>query len=367
MEHDELVDGAVFSKDETKILSWSPDKTVRLWNASTGKQLGLTMNHDAYVKGAAFSHDERRILSWSDDKTVRLWDATTGKQLGPSMHHQAPVEGAAFSPDEQLVLSWSSDKSVRLWDITTSQQIGPAMMHEDKVRSSAFSPGVSAQFSPDGSQILSASQKTVRFWDVKTGQQIGPSIEHDDAVFGPVVAHNECPIHSWSMERTIRFRDLINGQQLGSSPQSAGYGPQFSSDGNRMLSWGAVDLRVCDTQTGRLIAPPIIQPAGVDGAAFLAGGTRVLSWLNDGTLRVWDIDYPNGNLLEVACAELPDTSLTDTLQFYSLKADVTDIEPICVKGKPMTIPTWDKIEREPSLTKRRAEYSLPYVKLNEEQ
>jgi hypothetical protein len=26
--------------------------------------------------------DKRRILCWSDDKTLRLWDAATGQQIG---------------------------------------------------------------------------------------------------------------------------------------------------------------------------------------------------------------------------------------------------------------------------------------------
>ena len=30
------------------------------------------------VAGALLSRDESRILSWSDDKTVRLWDVATG-------------------------------------------------------------------------------------------------------------------------------------------------------------------------------------------------------------------------------------------------------------------------------------------------
>jgi hypothetical protein len=32
------------------------------------------MRHDYYVRGAVLSKDESRILSWSDDKTLRLWD-----------------------------------------------------------------------------------------------------------------------------------------------------------------------------------------------------------------------------------------------------------------------------------------------------
>ena len=45
----------------------------------------------AAVLGAAFDKDERRILSWSDDKTLRLWDAATGQQIGPAMKHDDAV------------------------------------------------------------------------------------------------------------------------------------------------------------------------------------------------------------------------------------------------------------------------------------
>jgi WD40 repeat protein len=34
------------------------------------------MKHDGVVNGASFTKDERRILSWSEDKTLRLWDVS---------------------------------------------------------------------------------------------------------------------------------------------------------------------------------------------------------------------------------------------------------------------------------------------------
>ena len=48
----------------------------------------------AGVTGALFGRDESRILSWSEDKTVRLWDVATGRQIGPAMTHDGPVLGA---------------------------------------------------------------------------------------------------------------------------------------------------------------------------------------------------------------------------------------------------------------------------------
>jgi hypothetical protein len=39
------------------------------------------MQHGGSVSGALPSNDDRRILLWSEDKTLRLWDAATGKLL----------------------------------------------------------------------------------------------------------------------------------------------------------------------------------------------------------------------------------------------------------------------------------------------
>ena len=48
---------AVFSKAETRILTWSSDQTARLWNAGTGAQIGPDLTHEGAVRGAVFSKD----------------------------------------------------------------------------------------------------------------------------------------------------------------------------------------------------------------------------------------------------------------------------------------------------------------------
>ena len=70
--------------------------------------------HEDIVRGAVFSRDEKRILTFSNDKTARLWDAATGKQVGPSLTHEDIVRGAVFSRDEKRILTFSNDKTARL-------------------------------------------------------------------------------------------------------------------------------------------------------------------------------------------------------------------------------------------------------------
>ena len=94
LQHEDSVLGAVFNRDESRILTWSADKTARLWDARTGQPLGPALQHENPVWGALFSRDESRILTWSDDKTARLWTRAPGSTLGPPLQHEDDVRGA---------------------------------------------------------------------------------------------------------------------------------------------------------------------------------------------------------------------------------------------------------------------------------
>ena len=59
------------------------------------------LNHGGPVNGAVYSPDGKRILSWSLDKTLRLWDAATGAAIGEPLRHEGAVMGAVYSPDGQ--------------------------------------------------------------------------------------------------------------------------------------------------------------------------------------------------------------------------------------------------------------------------
>jgi hypothetical protein len=50
-------------KNEARALSWSDDTTLRLWNLTTGNQIGPAMRHDGWVSGALLMKDETRALS----------------------------------------------------------------------------------------------------------------------------------------------------------------------------------------------------------------------------------------------------------------------------------------------------------------
>ena len=86
--HDGAVWSAAFSPDGSRIVTASMDKTARIWDAATGKEIAVLRGHEDGVHSAAFSPDGSRIVTASDDKTARIWDAATGKEIAVLRGHE---------------------------------------------------------------------------------------------------------------------------------------------------------------------------------------------------------------------------------------------------------------------------------------
>ncbi|MDT5120922.1 MAG: hypothetical protein QOC96_404 [Acidobacteriota bacterium] len=79
--------------------------------------------HSSRITSLAFSPDDRLLASASDDKTVKLWDVASGREIRTLTGHIGGVTSIAFDPTGKTLASGSSDGKVKLWEVASAQEI----------------------------------------------------------------------------------------------------------------------------------------------------------------------------------------------------------------------------------------------------
>src|SRR5439155_23701238 len=96
------------------MLSASWDRTVRMRDMKTGKELRAFTGHTEKVPNVAITTDATRAISASEDGTVRLWDVDTGKELYRCKGHEGKAVGVAITSNGRYALPGGQDGTVRL-------------------------------------------------------------------------------------------------------------------------------------------------------------------------------------------------------------------------------------------------------------
>ncbi len=323
--HDDDVLGAQFSRDESRVLTWSLDKTARLWDVTKSEPV-MIFKHDDIVSYAQFSRDESRVLTLCDD--ARLWDVTKSEPV-MIFKHDGLVHGAQFSRDASRVLSWSVDKTARLWDVTKAE---PVMIfkHDSLVRG--------AQFSPDESRVLTWSEgKTASLWDVTKSEPV-MVFKHDDNVTGAQFSRDASRVLTRSWDNTARLWDVTKSEPVMIFKHDGLVrDAQFSRDESRVLTWSVDDTaRLWDVTKSE---PVMVfkHESHVKGAQFSRDESRVLTWSEDKTASLWDVTksepvmiFKHDSLVSGAQFS-PDESRVLTLGGNTARLwDVTKSEPVMI-------------------------------------
>lgn len=113
--HQQLVNDVLFSPDGVYIASASFDKSVRLWDGSTGKFLHTFRGHVGAVYRIAWSADSRLLLSASRDSTCKVWEIRTRKLKSDLPGHSDEVYAVDWSTDGKRAVSAGKDRIVKIW------------------------------------------------------------------------------------------------------------------------------------------------------------------------------------------------------------------------------------------------------------
>ncbi|MDD5169490.1 MAG: caspase family protein, partial [Syntrophales bacterium] len=206
--HTEGVKSVAFSPDGTHLLSGSYDKTLKLWEISTGREVVTFRGHDyGGVSSVVFSPDGKYALS-GGGPTLKLWDISTGEEVRTvGGHNDGGIASVALSPDGRYALSGSWDKSIKLWEVTEAREISTFRGHTECVSAVAFSH--------DGQYALSGSKdKTIILWDIKTGRAIRTFAGHVKDVNSILFSKDDSRIFSAGSDNAVKLWDVATGKMI---------------------------------------------------------------------------------------------------------------------------------------------------------
>ncbi len=269
----------VSSRAAGHALTGGHDKTVRLWETFTGKQLA-SFRHEAPLHSVSFSPDGRFAVSGSQDHTARVWQLPCADQEAQrTFSHRHAVFSASFSPDGRSVLTSSRDGTARLWDVQTKERVHEVEHKGEYIRS---------QFSRDGSRFLIAGGRTVTVCSTASGKVVR-EFTHPDDVLWATFHPTDSKLATACVDGTVALWDIPSGKSLtnmkhdGPVPHLA-----FSPDGNRLLSGSDDDAaRLWDSESGNLLAT-LPHKGNVGAIAWSRDGSLVATGSEDATARVWN-------------------------------------------------------------------------------
>ena len=293
-----------YSKDGRIIAAGGTDGTISLWEARAGNLIRRIKGHEVHyetigktrhqigkVEAVRITPDSRFVISCSNDKTVKLWDITTGVEVRSFKGHKEGVHALDCSPDGSMVVSAGYKSIIFIHDLNT----GKVLKKFNGQHNSVYE----LRFSPDGKYLLSAGMdKTMRLWDVKSAKCLQTFRGHNDAVTVIDLSSDGKIALSAGINKEIKLWDMETGQLIRTLNVSKEkiFAACFTLDGSHIVAASSsegnlFDFNPCllDVSSGKIIKE--FERFGSKlFTADVSPDQRLIAYAGDrGKIAVWDL------------------------------------------------------------------------------
>jgi WD40 repeat protein len=304
--HSTTVSFAAFLPDGKSVLSVTDDRTIRVWEFPSGKELRRFEKPAPVDAGPAtvavprrlqpstpicLSPDGNVLACYFGGTAIQLYDVATGKALAPLKIDTGPrgLGGAValdFSPDSKNLAVQNLEGAVRIYDWAQNKQT-KQLNDKSQVISAQTGPTFIAH-SPDG-KLLAAMVlglkdgmilSSIKLWDVASGKEtreipLKAPATNGAAVFSPdskQVAYTQGDGSITVVEAATGNEVSRMRQNKGAVRFGGGFSLVFGPGGKSLYVRSASDNRIDEWEvaTGKLlrqVGPDVLDPRG---------GTRVI-------------------------------------------------------------------------------------------
>ncbi len=291
-----MIYAVAWSPDRRHIASGGHDRTVQVWDATTGVTSFIYRGHAAGVTAIAWSPDGHYMASASLDKTVQVWNVDSGQKISSYQGHVGMIYAVAWSPDGKRIASTNgggTDVSVHIWDAVTGEKVLTYRGHAYWTRAVAWSP--------DGKLMASGSLREVQVWNTTSGSKASSYRGHEGWVRAISWSPDGKRIASASEDKAVQIWEVTKGKQIATYRGHTDWVSivMWSPDGTRLVTaskdnsiqvWSAEHVPILHSHKAHTQDSVQIFRAHTDSVfavVWLPDGNHIASASGDGSVQVW--------------------------------------------------------------------------------
>ena len=289
--HNAAVKAVAISPDGKYIATGSRDKSAKVWDVESGRELRSYLGHQHTVNGVEFSPDGKLLATSSADNTAKLWDVLTGKELFSTPDDKEYLTDVAISPNGQYLVCGGYGDSAQVWEIGSKSLVVKIPVSADK--GSGY--GINIAFSPDGKWLaFGEDNKTANVY-ATNNWKLTYTFKPEQGWCGGCGT-----MVSFSPDSKLLARQGLNSSvevfdlQTGKSVKTYGdefkqiAGVAFSPDGKTLMAAGDMQILQWDVQSKKSkIKFTTSDKDDVNEAIYSTDGKLILTASNDNTATAW--------------------------------------------------------------------------------
>lgn len=259
--HELAVVCVAISADSNYVATGSKDKSAKLWEMNTGREVRSFLGHEATVTSLAFTSDGHTLITGGNDKSIRLWEVATGKEIHSILTTDI-ITDVAIDPQQRffVVAGYGNSgygDSLTIYDFSTRSKVHKLAAAADK----GLGSGVDVSISPDGIFLaVGEDNRTVNVYRTEDWTLVKTLRQEDGwcggcgtrTIFSPdskylYSASNQGPVTQYELSSFIvrqvyeeKVEDLV--------------GFSLSTDGESIARASEKEIVVWDTADGDTIA-----------------------------------------------------------------------------------------------------------------